>query len=310
MSDIPLDFGEGAFYSGLGAFCKHNFCAFNFCTDDYAYLSEHLEVYAVAYNIQNFRVLWEITSDGTTGGNNISATNVAATSSANYLKYDSLETYCLFSAKTTDITIDAEQNIYVDTVGILGHNLTAGATINLYASSDGVSYSLMTAITVQPSGETNTILCASTIYGAYRYWKISISDLTNSSNIHIGRIVAGQATVFSDENFTSQLSFYQKNYVEEENMNGFSSYFRQRALRNVLSLTFENLSVTGGNYTELKRYFLYARNTLRALIIPDPTNPYRYSVWSKLVDVPKQDFRDLDGTSVYSTIQCTWDEGR
>lgn len=306
---MTLPFDDGSFYVNLN-FCKTPYCRSSYCSTDLRYSSMHTEIYAVAYNLTNFRVLWEILSDGTSGGNNIAATNVAATSSANNLKTDSIEKYCLFSAKTTDIIIDCEQSIYWDTLGILGHNLSAGVSIVVYGSVDGVNFPVNQSFTAQPSGETNTIFCLSTSWGSYRYWKIAISDTANTSNIYVGRIVMGQALVFDGENFSSQLKFRTQNYVEEENMNGYESAYRQRALRKTLRLNFENLSVTGGNYTEMLRYIRYVRTTLRALVIPDPAYPYRYSVWSKLAEMPEEDHNSVSSETSYTSFTLFWDEGK
>ena len=309
-SDLALDFGQGDYYSGYGNYCKGNYCRMDYCLDEFGYSSNHVEVYAVAYNVTNFRILWEILSDGTSGGSNVTATQVDSTSSADNIKSDSLEKYCLFVTKDVTITFNCEQSIYIDTIGILGHNLTAGATVTLLISTNGVNYSTLKVLPIHQSGETNTIICEASVLGPYQYWRLRIQDASNPDNLYVGRVVMGQSTVFDGENFTSRLSFRTQNYVEEESMNGFESAFRQRALRNILRLTFEDLSVSGGNYSEFRRYIRYCRNTLRALVIPDPTNPYRYSVWAKLKEMPTENHRSLDSDSTYATIECEWDEGR
>jgi hypothetical protein len=54
----------------------------------------------------------------------------------------------------------------------------------------------------------------------------------------------------------------------------------------------------------------YCRDTLKMLVIIDPANPYRFSCFAKLNEIPMEKARYVDASNLYASISATWDEGR
>jgi hypothetical protein len=168
-------------------------------------------------------------------------------------------------------------------------------------------------MTVQPNYENIYYIASVSAANQYRHWRVLIQDPTKPDGyISIGRFAAGEAMVFDTrENMTMDVDYSQINYKDELKLNGFSSISNNRALRSRLRLGFDNLDMeSNDNYAQLQRMLTYCRDTLKALVIPDPRRPYRYSVYSKLSQMPQEKHRYIDDATSYATFDLEWDEAR
>jgi hypothetical protein len=291
-------------------------------------IAYHMEFRQMSYNLSQLRILWEIASDGSTSANNYTASSYAGTGyEAVNLRSDFIERAWRSSACTAEwFQFDAGLGhiIGIDTAGILGHNLTNNAVITVYGYGDAFSnapvsdadwYALTPefTMTVQPNYENIYYIASVSAANQYRHWRVLIQDPTKPDGyISIGRFAAGEAMVFDTrENMTMDVDYSQINYKDELKLNGFSSISNNRALRSRLRLGFDNLDMeSNDNYAQLQRMLTYCRDTLKALVIPDPRRPYRYSVYSKLSQMPQEKHRYIDDATSYATFDLEWDEAR
>lgn len=210
----------------------------------------------------------------------------------------------------------------IDTLALIGTNLTTSSVINIYgygtstsaAPSDWSTVPLM--FRIYPSSdplEKNIIYIAQTQpIGDFRHFRITISDPTNPDGfIRIGRFVAGMATIFSTENCLSNVSFKTENYKDEFKINGFTSIANNRTMKRQLTLSFENLNrIQYTNYRRLMTYINYCRDTLKALVIIDPKEPYQFTVFSKLKETPSENHNYISSDTSIVELQLVYDEGR
>lgn len=279
----------------------------------------------VFYNTKNLRILWEIGSDGLDETNNYTASSEKSTDkSIENIKNDIIEKYWESTSNINQwIQFDAGTNktIYIDTLALLGHNLTSSAQLTLkgyglgsdstisdwsnipvYATiSMGSNPNDDRVIWVNPSQPTNR----------YRHWRLEISDGSNSSStLRIGRLMAGTSLCFNGENLLGTLRYGKNNYKDEIKLNGFSSVFNNRALKRKLSINLNELNIQAySNTNQLNKYIDYCRDSLKALVIVDPQNPYKYSVFAKLSSMPEQEINYVDAQNEYATISLNYDEG-
>jgi len=280
------------------------------------------------YNTSNLRILWEFASDGIEYANYLASSEATNDHEIINIKSDIVEktwraTGC--SSEWVQFDAGAGQVMGVDTLALLNNNLSQNAIVEISAyggGSDDVpgnweSESSYIASITMPSDATEDNLIyisgsAVSSLNSYRHWRVTMQDPSNNDGfIEIGRLVAGESFVFDVENCTHEVEFGFKNYKNEVNLNGFTSASNNRALKKELRLTFQDLNVISRtNYSEWNRMIKYCRDTLKMLVIIDPENPYRFSVFSKLSEIPGEKTRYIDGSTMYATIQATWDEGR
>lgn len=300
------------------------FCQFDISSS----IAYHMEFRQMSYNLTQLRILWEIASDGSTSANNYTASSNAGTGyEVVNLRSDFLERTWRSSGCTAEwFQFDAGvgSTIGIDTAALLGHNLTNNAVITVYGYGDAFSnapasdadwYALTPefTMTVQPNYANVYYIAAVSAAKKYRYWRVLIQDAGNTAGyLEIGRFVAGEALVFDTrENMTMDVDFSQINYKDELKLNGFSSIANNRALRSRLRLGFDNLDMeSNDNYAQLQRMLTYCRDTLKALVIPDPRRPYRYTVYSKLSQMPQEKHRFIDDATSYASFDLEWDEAR
>jgi hypothetical protein len=288
----------------------------------------HMEFRQMSYNLTQLRVLWEIGSDGNSASNNYIASSNAGTGYEPVnLRSDFIErawksTSCI--AEYFQFDVGVGNTIGIDTAAILGHNLTNGAIITVYGYGDAFSnapasdadwygLSAQFSMQVEPTYQNVFYVAATSATSKYRHWRVLIQDATNTNGfISIGRFIAGEAMVFDTrENMSMNVDYAQVNYKDELKLNGFSSLANNRALRSKLKINFENLDMeSNDNYTQLQRYFSYCRDTLKALVIPDPRKLYRYSVYAKLTQMPQEKHTYLDDASCYANLDIELDEGK
>jgi hypothetical protein len=300
------------------------FCQF----DISASTAYHMEFRQMSYNLTQLRILWEIASDGNTSLNNYTTSSYAGTGyEVVNLRSDFIERAWRTTACTSEwFQFDAGvgNTIGIDTSAIIGHNLTNNAVITVYGYGDAFSNAPATdadwyaltpefSMTVQPNYANIYYIATVSAASKYRHWRVLIQDPSNTDGfISVGRFVAGESLVFDTrENMTMDVDYSQTNYKDELKLNGFSSISNNRALRSRLRLGFDNLDMeSNDNYAQLQRMLTYCRDTLKALVIPDPRRPYRYTVYSKLSQMPQEKHRFIDDATSYATFDLEFDEAR
>lgn len=300
----------------------------------------------MSYNLSQLRVLWEFASDGLVPNPFLAH---SALSSGDFqitnLKSDIVEqkwrttstnnAFFILDCGRTDNTVTSPQRAVIfDTMALLGTNLTEKAVIKVYAygqaydsfgnGNEGFNqtryadfltvaqYYAAYNMSNDPY-EVNFLWASSTeVIQPYRYWMIEIVDPTNPDEfIEVGRFVAGQATILTElENFTSDVKYSEVNYKDEMSINGFSSISNNRALKKKLTVQFDKLNVNGENWRILRRMLRYIRDTKKALVLPDPTDVYRFNLFAKLKTMPEQKISYIQSDSIYATFDLEWDEGR
>lgn len=284
-----------------------------------------IEVNHARYNTGLLRILWEIASDGTTTENFTASSNASIDKNVINLKSDIVEKYWQTTGVTDEyfqFDVGAGRTMLMDTLALIGHNLTGSAVVNIYGSGSGgssapvswVGVPLLTTIEM-PSDplEENVIWIAPTLPAtAFRHFRVTISDPTNpDAVIRIGRFLAGAALIFTTENCLDNVEFKKENYKDEMKINGFTSVANNRSLKKTLGLSFKNLNrLQFANYRRLVQYTTYCRDTLKALVIVDPTDPYQFSTFAKLKTMPSEKHSYMSADTSLVMFDLQYDEGR
>lgn len=300
-----------------------------------------------AYNLSQLRILWEIGTDGLKYNIFGAGTSPSIPGDFSILnaKSDIVEqVYRTSNIATCYIQMDCgvpddnligvveQKAIVVDTFALLNHNLTQNAVIKLYGyGNEGtmppstpaqfLASSPELIFTASPNVdllETNFIWVSPIQrIQKYRHYLIVITDSANPDGyIQIGRILGGEATIFTtDENFTANFTYQEVSYKDTSEVNGFTSVSNARSLKKKMTAEFINLNAiptgsSGLNYRNFKRYARYCRDTLKALVIPDSRIPYMFHLYAKMIEVPSEKFNFLDMDALYVSMTVDWDEAK
>jgi hypothetical protein len=301
----------------------------------------------MSYNLSQLRVLWEIASDGIVFNNIIahSETSIGDYQPVN-IKTDITEqkwrssipnnAFIIFDVgQTFDPVNRPGKAIVVDTAALIDTNLTTNATIKLHAYGDQSSspvastyvgarseyldmFKARTAKTYtftrkDDPYESNVLFVSPTeIIQSYRHWCLEINDSRNPDGyVEVGRFVAGQASILTQlENFTDEVTYTEENYKDELKINGFSSISNNRTLKKRMTIRFKSLDMNGDNFRILRRMFRYIRDTKKALVLPDPSDLYRFNLFAKLENMPKMTVNYVDKDTVYVSFDLEWNEGK
>jgi hypothetical protein len=275
----------------------------------------------VIYNTTQLRLLCSFPSRGTPalGGNNWVSDPPAAAGdfTPSNLNTDIIEqVYRSTSSALVSLTCDTglPQGVPIDTIAILGHNLTRSATVQVQGSND--NFATPPAITFNMVTELQNMYWIAPELprsaGQNRYWRFIIQDSTNPAGyVEIGAIIFGAANIFSaKESFLNPLVFGYKHFRDEMETEGFTSVTNDRALKKFLQLKFENLDYYSGNYGILTELITEARTSLKCLVIPTPEYASRYAVFAKLTELPEITFNDNGARENYVALDLSWDESR
>lgn len=281
----------------------------------------------VAYNVTQMRVLWEVKTDGVEAENYTASSEASADKGIVNVKSDIIEKYWEATGKTAEwfqLDAGAGVTISMDTFAIIAHNLSGSAVVTLKGHGDGSASApadwdevAVYATLAMPDDpvEDNLIYVAPALPAAsYRWWRVDIADPSNTENIRIGRVVGGSALIFVGENCLDRITFVDANYKDEQQLNGFTSIANNRALKKRMTLRFRDIDrISQTNYRLLRRYWRYSRDTLKSLIIVDPsseTSRYQYTVFAKLARMPEQEHVYISEENAYTTFDLDYDEGR
>lgn len=272
----------------------------------------NMQVRKVLYNTFNIRILWDFASRGTNNWTVTSGSTAPGDFSVMNLNTDIVE-QTFRSVGTTNVSVVCDTQVsggvYVDTIGILNHNLRNSGQI-LVEGSQSSSFTNTVNFTLYPDGTDNIIYIAPTIpLQPYRYWRFSISDNGNPAGyLSIGAIVFGSASIFQGENIVDTVTKTQKHFADKVVTEGFTSVSNDRALKNSVAIEFRNLDYEKENYTMLRQIFEYCRTSMKALWIPTPRNPTRFGVFGKLVSLPSEQHQSFGEGADYVNLSIEVDE--
>lgn len=319
-------------------YCEQPYCMYSYCTptnEGTVYVEVefiqpgrfycYVQIVHAIYNITNLRILWQISSDGTVANNYIASSNASVDKNIVNVKSDIIEQYWQSNTAVAEyfqFDAGAGKVINLDTFALIDHNFTSSAIVNIYGYGTGsdaapgswIGIPLYTTIAMPADpDEKNLIYIAPTLpANSFRHWRVTIADPSNPNGfLRIGRVVGGSALIFTAENCLDVMDFRRENYKDEFKLNGFSTIANNRALKKQLSIRFKDLNrIAELNYRRLSRYINYNRDTLKALIIPDPQLPYQFSVYAKLTDMPNESHRFISNTDSYISVELNYNEGR
>jgi hypothetical protein len=268
---------------------------------------------SVLYNTTNLRIMVNFPSRGTTGLNWTANTTATGDFSPNNLNTDIVEQVWRSGSTVSGIQIvcDTEipQGVFLDTLAILNHNLTQSANVQLIGSNSP-TFATVGVVVPLTISRTNTFYISPELpINGYRYWKITIDDVTNTSGyLQIGTIVFGDSIIMSGECFVNPIQMKQTHYSDKIYTEGFTNASNDRGVKRKIGLDFRSLNFSGGNYLKLQEVFDIARTNLKGLWIPTPGYPSRYAAFGKLTDLPQETHTDNGESADYVDLSVEVDE--
>jgi hypothetical protein len=202
------------------------------------------------------------------------------------------------------------QGAFVDTVAILGHNMTRSAQVTMQGSNVA-DFSTVGVSNILTAEELNMYYIAPDLPTmGFRYWRFLIEDPTNQAGrIQIGTILFGSAEIFSVlESFTNPIVKGQKHFKDSVETEGFTAVSNDRALRKYMALNFENLLRNNGNFAKLEEAYNFARTGLKVLYIPTPAFPGRFAIFGKLTQMPETTHTSNGENDEYISLKLDIDE--
>jgi hypothetical protein len=268
---------------------------------------------AALYNTDHLRVLCEFPSRGTGGGTNWTANSTASGDfGISNVNTDIVEQVWRSQVITgVQLTCDTglPQGVFLDTLAILNHNLTTSASVLLEGDDDPLFGSPGFSQSLSITANDSYWVSPSLPLEGFRYWRFTIDDSTNTdAYLQIGTIIFGEATIFVGENFSNPLRLKKTHFSDKVYTEGFTNVSNDRAFKKSIALTFNNLVISGGNYTNLAEIIGTARTNLKCLWIPTPKYPERYAVFGKLTQLPEEEHNDLGQDADYVNMSIEVDE--
>lgn len=255
---------------------------------------------AVIYNTTQLRFLYDFPSRGINGLNWVASST--ATSSSDAFSVYNLNTDIVEQAWRSgpggvqNITCDTQDTggVFLDTLAILEHNITRGATVLLVGSNDNfITTPFSEFLTVE---DRNMYYISEDLpLQSYRYWQIQIVDPANPDGyIQIGTVVFGSSVVFSsEENITEEVDFGITQYADTIFTEGFTNISNDRGQKRQLGFKFKNLEAQSRNFVELRRMFEAVGNIQKVLWIPTPQDPSEFAVFAKMREVPRERHKQM-----------------
>lgn len=267
------------------------------------------------YNIDNLRILCEFPSRGTGGGTNwVSSSTAAGDFNIANVNTDIVEQVWRSQTGTiTNVKLECDtglpQGVFLDTLALLNHNLTTSATVLLEGDDDPLFGSPGFTQTLEITIDNTYYIAPDLPLSGYRYWRFTISDPTNADNyLQIGTILFGEAIIMVGESFSNPVRLKKKHFSDKVYTEGFTNVSNDRTFKKSISLSFQNITISGGNYANLSGLFETARTNLKCLWIPTPKYPIRYATFGKLSDLPDEEHNDLGASADYVNFSVEVDE--
>jgi hypothetical protein len=274
-----------------------------------------LQFRVALYNTTNLRILTEFPSRGI-DGTSWSASSTQASSSSAFaptnLNTDIVEQYWRSADGQKVVTLDCDTGenrpAFIDTLAILNHNFTRGATVRVYFSNDNFG-SVDQTIELSPEQPNIFWIAPSLPLVSYRWVRVEVSDNSNPDNfIRIGTIVFGSSVIFSGENFVDRVTFGQKHFTDKVFTEGHTNVSNDRGKKKFVQVDFRQLRYDLPNFRNLRTVFEVAGTTLKCLWIPDPRVPSRFAVFGKLRDMPTETHNYRGPTADYVDLSVDVDE--
>jgi hypothetical protein len=252
----------------------------------------------VIYNTTNLRILCSFPSRGVVDSNWVSNSTAAGDFDVNNVNTDIVEQ--VWRSDTPDIpgvSLECDtglpQGVAVDTVAVLGTNITTSATVVLQGSNVSNFATIDREITLFPVSNGNMYHVSESLPSTQqRYWRLNIDDPTQPDGyLEVGIILFGSAEIFFGECFRDQISFQQRDFAKTVRTEGQTNVMNSRSQKRKLGLEFQSLEITNNNYNTLRDIFEDSRTILKCLWIPTPdpddaTIIDRYAVFAKLTEIP------------------------
>jgi hypothetical protein len=274
-----------------------------------------MQILFALYNTYNLRILCDFPSRGTTGLNWTANSTAAGDFSVNNLNTDIVEQIwrSVSGVKTgLVLTCDTEipQGVFLDTLGMLNHNLTRSATVQLQGSTDAGFATIGFDENLEVLDDVNLYYIAPTLpQVSFRYWRFIINDSTNTnSSLQIGTIVFGSSVIFQGECFVDQVQRGTKHFSDKVETEGFTNVSNDRALKYSTQLEFRFLNFQRGNFRNIRNIFKTARTSLKCLWIPTPQFPDRFAVFGKLTQIPVETHKVISEDADYVSFNLEVDE--
>ena len=268
----------------------------------------------VLYNTTRVRILRDFPSRGTTGNNWTATSQAVGDFSPLNLNTDIVEQVwrTALGTSTAILTCDTQvnQGVFVDTIGILGHNFTLGATIIIEASNDSGFSPVGQSISIKNEIGNTYYIEPELPQVSYRYWRFIMQDTGNPDYfLRIGSIVFGSSVIFSTtECFVDTVKFKLTQYADGVQTEGFTNVRNDRGRKKTVTLDFRNLSFSGPNFSRLRDLFESGGTILKCLWIPTPQYPSRFAVFGKLRELPEEEHNDRGENADYVSLQVSVDE--
>ena len=269
------------------------------------------------YNTNGLRILAEFPSRGTEAqaGNNWTSTSTAAGDfSPNNVNSDILEKYWRsVTGVVSNVQLVCDtglpQGAFVDTVGVLGHNFSGGASIFVEGSNSPTFATAGVSFNIRREAENSYYISPGLPLIGYRYWRFTFTDVGNADGfLKVGTIVFGSALIFAGECFTDVVKLGRKQYTDSVFTEGFTNVKNNRAQRKNLQLEFQSLNYTKNNYRILRSIAETYGTIHKCLWIPIPEYPSRFAVWGKLTELPTESHNDRGETNDYVSLSVSIDE--
>lgn len=168
-----------------------------------------------------------------------------------------------------------------DLIGILGHNLQSGATIQIIgADDDAFSVNVVTDTLTYRGNDIYEILSTAR---TKRYVRLSIIDTGNPSGyLQVGPVIVSKANALDKNYIPGHARGYENLTETEEVPSGVEFRTRSRASREARELTFLNLSEASA---VIVRALVDECGSHQAFaFILDPTAPGNNTLWVKLTN--------------------------
>lgn len=216
-------------------------------------------------------------------GTVIAATTETSQCWAEYTQEDGLQLYWRSTAVDAEQVIDCDlgEAREYDFVGIVGHNLTADATIVLYGADDD-------AFTVNPVSDTltwngNNLWEVLEAARTKRYVRLSLTDTTNPSGyLQVGTVVVGKAQELSRGPVVPDRDGFTNETETEMTPSAAKFTTQERPSLFVKVLPFKGL--VDNSQTIIKALLELCAAHRAFAICLDPTSPNTNSYWVYLED--------------------------
>ncbi len=188
-----------------------------------------------------------------------------------------------------NFVIQAELSSQVNTIGILGHNFSSAAIIQVQANTSDLWTAPPVTITV-PWVKKN-IVSVSDLGATYEYYRVRVLDPSNPCGyVQIGRIVGGRALIMEDnEDITDDVTISEKDMADVTVTEGYFRASNENVKVKTLKASFRKLNNTTGenaNLLGLLDMFDNVGITKPFLTILERANPSELSIWGQLDSIP------------------------